>query len=91
MKNLKSKVRDFLNSEEGRVGVKAPLAVGVATSGLLLAQTTVSTPDAQGAGCGDGPACDPGENCIQDWCPVILGFGPNWQLTWGVVPCFRCE
>ena len=30
MKNLKSKIRDFLASEEGRVGVKTPLALGVA-------------------------------------------------------------
>ena len=44
MKNLKSKIRDFLNSEEGRVGVKTPLALGVTTGGLMLAQTIISTP-----------------------------------------------
>jgi len=46
MKNLKSKIRDFLNSEEGRVGVKAPLALGVAAGGLMFAQAMVTTPEA---------------------------------------------
>lgn len=45
MKNLKSKVRDFLNSEEGRVGVKSPLVLGVAAGGLMLAHA-MTAPDA---------------------------------------------
>ena len=36
--NLRDKFRDFLASEEGRVGVKAPLTVGIAGGALLLAQ-----------------------------------------------------
>ena len=36
--NLRDKFRDFLVSEEGRVGVKAPLAVGIAGGSLLLVQ-----------------------------------------------------
>ena len=36
--NLRDRFRDFLASEEGRVGVKAPLAVGIAGGSLLLAQ-----------------------------------------------------
>ncbi len=33
MKNLKSRLRDFLNSEDSCVGVKAPLAISVAAGG----------------------------------------------------------
>ena len=36
--NLRDKFRDFLASEEGRVGVKAPVAAGVVGGSLLLAQ-----------------------------------------------------
>ena len=51
MKDLKSKIQDFLNSEEGRVGVKSPLALGVAAGGLMLAQAMVATPEAAAQGC----------------------------------------
>ena len=44
--NLRGKIRNFLTSEEGHVGVKSPLALGVASAGLLLAQAMVS-PSAQ--------------------------------------------
>ena len=37
-KNLRGKFREFLASEEGRVGIKAPLALGIASGGFLLAQ-----------------------------------------------------
>ncbi len=57
MKNLKSKIRDFLNSEEGRVGVKTPLALGVAAGGLMLAQA-MTAPDAEA-----GKVCDNDSQC----------------------------
>ena len=44
--NVRSKIRSFLKSEDGRVGAKSPLALGVASASLLLAQATV-TPSAQ--------------------------------------------
>ena len=44
--NLRDKFRDFLQSEEGRVGVKAPLVVGIAGGSLLLTQAMFPT-DAQ--------------------------------------------
>ena len=37
--NIRGKIRDFLKSEEGRVGVKSPLALGVASASVLLAQS----------------------------------------------------
>ena len=36
--NLRDRFREFLASEEGRVGVKAPLALGIAGGSVLLAQ-----------------------------------------------------
>ena len=71
--NLRDKFRDFLASEEGRVGVKAPLAVGIAGGSLLLAQAIFS-PDAQAHMECRGPQdCSPGEICIgwesREWSP----------------------
>lgn len=40
-KNIRSKISGFLTSEEGRVSAKAPLTLGVATGGLLLAHAIV--------------------------------------------------
>ena len=44
--DIRSKISAFLKSEEGRVGAKSPLTLGVASASLLLAQTMV-TPSAQ--------------------------------------------
>ena len=71
MKNLKSKIQDFLNSEDGRVGVKAPLTLGIAAGSLMLAQAMIIAPEAAAQGCtfnGDCPAgmvCQ--EVCDPDW------------------------
>ncbi len=76
MKNLKSKIRDFLDSEEGRVGVKTPLAIGVAAGGLMLAQAFVVTPDADA--CVNNADCDGDQQCVWkclDWVWVDWGDG----------------
>ena len=44
--NIRSKISEFLKSEEGRVGAKSPLALGVASASVLLAQAMVA-PSAQ--------------------------------------------
>ena len=36
-KNLRGKIREFVQSEEGKVGVKSPLTLGVAAGSILLA------------------------------------------------------
>ena len=62
--NIRGKISQFLKSEEGRVGVKSPLALGVASVSVLLAQTMV-TPTAQAHfecmpgsdDCGEGAYC----------------------------------
>lgn len=46
-KNLRGKIREFVQSEEGKVGMKSPLTLGVATGGLLLAQVIIGTPRAE--------------------------------------------
>ena len=43
-KNIRSKISSFLTSEDGRVSTKAPLALGVATGSVLLAQAMVPSP-----------------------------------------------
>lgn len=70
--NIRSKISDFLKSEEGRVGAKSPLTLGVASASLLLAQVMV-TPSAQahmecypGAGdCSENEYC--AFNCMGTW------------------------
>ncbi len=71
--NLRDKFREFLASEEGRVGVKAPLTVGVVGGSLLLAQAIFS-PDAQAdIECSNDGNCGPKERCDQwqelEWDP----------------------
>ena len=46
-KNLRGKIREFVHSEEGKVGVKSPLTLGVAAGSILLAQAIVGTPKAE--------------------------------------------
>ena len=83
MKNFKSKIRDFLNSEDGRVGVKTPLALGVATGGLMLAQVITNVPQADAIEtCSVDDDCEIGETCEPR---QIRVFGEYWsptQQTW---------
>ncbi len=56
--NLRGKIREFLASEEGKVGAKAPLTLGVATGSVLLANAIVgTTPVEAGAPCDDDEDC----------------------------------
>ncbi|MCY3721194.1 MAG: hypothetical protein OXG97_03130 [Candidatus Poribacteria bacterium] len=61
--NIRSKISNFLKSEEGRVGVKSPLTLGVATGGALLAQAIMVTPDVEAFPCDKGQPCPPGYHC----------------------------
>ena len=67
--NVRSKISGFLKSEEGRVGAKSPLTLGVASAGLLLAHAMV-TPSVQAdIACNpeDPEAC--GETMVcKEWC-----------------------
>ncbi|MYK17401.1 hypothetical protein F4055_04420 [Candidatus Poribacteria bacterium] len=56
--NLRGKIREFVQSEEGKVGVKSPLTLGIATGSVLLAQATVGTPQAAAWECDFNWQCD---------------------------------
>ena len=66
--NIRSKISDFLKSEDGRVGVKSPLALGVASASVLLAQAIVTPPVQAHLKCEPGGTdCGEGEYCAV-WC-----------------------
>ena len=66
--NIRSKISEFLKSEEGRIGVKSPLALGVASGSVLLAQTIVTPPVQAHLLCDPGGTdCPEGEYCAV-WC-----------------------
>ena len=57
-KNLRGKIREYIQSEEGKVSVKSPLALGVAAGGLLLAHAIVGTPQAEAGWCHNTGECE---------------------------------
>ena len=70
MKNnsVRSRISEFLKSEDGRVGVKSPLALGVASASVLLAQAVVTPPAQAHLTCTPGgDDCKEGEYCMI-WC-----------------------
>jgi hypothetical protein len=83
MKNLKSNIRDFLNSEDGRVGVKKPLTAGVAAGGLMLLQAMISTPEAQAY-----QLCSSNGDCASGDCDArpfsVLKVSPSGHTYWAV-------
>ena len=66
--NLRGKIREFIASEDGKVGLKAPLTLGVATGSVLLANTIVApTPAAAGGPCMDHIDCKfPPFQCLHE-------------------------
>ena len=63
-KETRGRVKRFLTSESGRVGIRAPLALGIASGTLLLSQA-VHTPSAKAdlecwddSDCGSGGVCN---------------------------------
>ena len=67
--NVRSKITQFLKSEEGRVGVKSPLTLGAASASLLLAHAMI-TPAAQAHKvCPPGVPNFCGESMVcKEWC-----------------------
>ena len=75
-KNIRGKIKQFLESEEGRVSAKAPLTLGVATGSVLLAQAMIPSLaqaelvfDRSGVTCEDHNGCSAeiGEICDFDF------------------------
>ena len=71
-KNIRSKIKQFLESEDGRVSTKVPLTLGVATGSLLLAQAMIPNVsqalhfDFSGVTCEHDLDCTTGEICDDD-------------------------
>ena len=62
-KNLRGKIREFIQSEEGKVGIKSPLTLGAAVGSVLLAQAIVGTPEANAQSCDHDGECPEGYFC----------------------------
>ena len=60
-KNLRGKIREFVQSEEGKVGIKSPLTLGAAVGSVLLAQTIIGTPQVEAC------PCDANDDCPADY------------------------
>ena len=72
-KNLHGKIREFVQSEEGKVGVKSPLTLGAAVGSVLLAQAIVGTIPADACErCKDDDDCPDLEECHG---PFVNGWG----------------
>ena len=66
-KDIRGRVKEFLTSEVGQVGIRAPLVLGVASGAVLLSQM-VHTPSAEaGFGCLSDADCAPEGRC-DAWC-----------------------
>ena len=79
--NIRSKLKRFLESEVGSVSVKAPLAVGIASGSVLLAQAIVTPSAAAGFECTSDEDCGEGEQCAF-WCNAIQdGTCVEWHST----------
>ena len=61
------RISHFLKSEEGRVGLKTPMILGIASGSLLLAQAVLSpSAYAEGHECYTHYDCDPGKFCVPE-------------------------
>ena len=68
------RINHFLKSEDGRVGLKTPMILGIGSGSLLLVQSVLSpSAYAEGKACNDDFDCDPGESCE----PVCYGTLKN--------------
>ena len=66
--NLRGKIREFIHSEEGKVGIKSPLTLGVASGSVLLAQAIIGAPEAAAWQCNEQHPCPEGQVCSVGTC-----------------------
>ena len=83
--NVRSKISGFLKSEEGRVGVKSPLTLGIASASVMLVHAMV-TPSVQAHLVCDPKAQDDcGETMVcMEWCG-------HWDQGTCTDPHAHCE
>ncbi len=65
------RIKHFLTSEGGRIGLKTPLALGVASGSLLVAQSVFSPSAHSSDECSTDSDCDTGKAC-EHVCKGIL-------------------
>ena len=63
MKDIRGKAEQFLTSEVGRVSVRGPLALGVASGAFMLSQMMHTPPAEAFVQCASDADCDSGEKC----------------------------
>lgn len=80
-KETRGRVKRFLTSESGRVGIRAPLALGVASGAVLLSQM-VYTPAAE-ASCDSDVDCAPNGWCDGECKVYKNGTCDEWK-SWCV-------
>lgn len=71
-KRLRDKVTEFINSEEGKVGVKTSLSLGLVGGGLLLMQTMFPSTAKANFACLNNSECADDEVC-EFWCEKVSG------------------
>ncbi|MDE0085261.1 MAG: hypothetical protein OXU23_06085 [Candidatus Poribacteria bacterium] len=77
-KETRDRAKRFLTSESGRVGIRAPLALGVASGTLLLSQG-IHTPSAEaGLECLSNDDCGSEGRC--DW--ACKEYSEGTCVTW---------
>ena len=77
--NLRGKIRNFLASEEGRVGAKSPLTLGVASASVLLAHAVVATSAQAHTECSSDADCSEGERCSFSCAELSDGTCLEWH------------
>lgn len=60
---LRSKITEFISCEEGKVGIKTSLSLGLVGGGLLLMQTVFPSAANADIECWNNDQCDSGEQC----------------------------
>lgn len=63
-KRLRSKITEFIHSEEGKVGIKTTLSLGLVGGGLLLTQTMFPSAANANFECLNNDECAEGEECV---------------------------
>ena len=78
-KRLRQKLVEFISSEDGKVGVKTSLSLGLVGGGILLMQTMFPSPAKAGFECFSNDECGDDEFCYF-WCEEVGGvcYG-NWH------------
>lgn len=77
---IRNKIKHFLISEEGRVGLKTPMALGLASGSLLAAQAVFSPSAYSSHECYSDDDCDTGKAC-ETVCEGMLHQGVCYG-TW---------